>query len=485
MSQGNTSQVQGPLPRGTEAIGSSLTDEKSCKPVISPTKTFDTATTTQRQTKHKRMWLPIACSSSFQAANNDVCSDTNPTVLVALWSRTVSCDSCRYIPLDEEVQCGWDVVHSAEERNPSIACPRCGSPINPLIGFKCIELPEALESTGSDQHCSENELNLSRESTANDLPPQLEERIQDWQSPSISIDHQAEEGYVSYLSPYQLRLMLEQLVEEYGEEVLRRDRLLAIDPQIFYNFWWYCARFDLPLPLAVATQDLSVESLHGDCCAFASWDKRVAIHGCQSAAKAIVAAKSLHDKPDRALREKLFDNPATDMPILSFFNFQNYAQSDWDHPDLQEILVALVKACETRDLLPVIECVYERNLLRNENQDAAKKKNTHGVLNSSYESAFSVGESSTGQPTNDLDCYRTLLYLARYQCMTAFHAFFPTTTKACRGYHFWCPSTPWSIFDRAFGEAAKEYGKKHKMIVTIPDVSDVAIGFRSIFGQVV
>ena len=281
--------------------------------------------------------------------------------------------------------------------------------------------------------------------------------------------------------------MLEQLIEEYGEEVLRRDRLLEVDPQIFYNLWWYCARFSLPLPLTIVSQDTET-NCGGSHCAFASWDKTVALHGCQSAARAIAAAQSLHHTSNRSLREKLFDNPSTDMPILSFFNFQNYAQADWDHEDLSEILVALVKACETRDLLPVVECVFQRNLLRNQKQIRANRGSS--FLNSSFESAgsatFSLGDSSDAlMASSEMDCYRTVLYLARYQCMTAFHAFFPTFTKACKGYHFWCPSVPWSIFDRAFREAAQEYGKRNKLVVPIPDVSDVAIGFRCIFGHVV
>lgn len=356
-------------------------------------------------------------------------------------------------------------------------------------------MSQALKLTGLDSPALDDDLNSSRVSNGSEhLPPQLDGSVRDCQpTTTSSINHQSHEGYVTYLSPYKLRRMLEQLVHEYGEQVLRRDRLLETDPQIFYNLWWYCARFSLPLPLAIElpeteSNNQSIIATTDDICAFASWDKSVAIYGCQSAAQAISAAQSLRHSPDRVLREKLFDNPSTDNPIFSFFNFQNYAQSDWDHPDLSEVLVALVKACETRDLLPVVECIFERNLIRN--QEARGNDNTmSSFLNSSIESAGSVplsmGGSSDIMATTELDCYRTILYLARYQCMTAFHAFFPTVSKACKGYHFWCPYNPWSIFDRAFREAAQEYGTKHKLVVPIPDVSDVAIGFRCIFGHVI
>ena len=489
-SQSNAPQAQDLTP--AEGPTSSLPDDTRGKPVISPAKTFDTNTTAQRQTKHKRAWIPITCSSSFRPTSQGSPGNNKQIGLIALWSRIVSCNSCKYVPLDEEIHCGWDVIHSPQERNPSIACPRCGALIVPLLGFKHLKLSQALKVTGSDSPTIDNDLNSSRVSASSEqLPPQLEGSVRDCHPSTSSINHQ-DEGFVSYLSPYKLRRMLEQLVHEYGEEVLRRDRLLEIDPQIFYNLWWYCARFSLPLPLAVELQDTesdcqSIITKFDDVCAFASWDKSLAIQGCQSAAQAISAAQRLSHSPDRVLREKLFDNPTTDNPIFSFFNFQNYAQSDWDHPDLSEVLVALVKACETRDLLPVVECVFERNSIRN--QEARGNENMLSFLNSSIESAasvpFSMGESSDIVTTTELDCYRTILYLARYQCMTAFHAFFPTMSKACKGYHFWCPYNPWSIFDRAFREAAQEYGKKHKMVVPIPDVSDVAIGFRCIFGHVI
>ena len=114
--------------------------------------------------------------------------------------------------------------------------------------------------------------------------------------------------------------------------------------------------------------------------------------------------------------------------------------------------------------------------------------------NLSFESAstttFSLGTSTEASPrplSTEMDCYRTILYLARYQCTTAFHAFFPTTIKPCKGYHFWCAqgTAPMPIFDRAFREAADAYVKRNKIIVPIPEISGVALGFRSVFGHII
>lgn len=153
------------------------------------------------------------------------------------------------------------------------------------------------------------------------------------------------------------------------------------------------------------------------------------------------------------------------------------------------VLVELVKACDTRDLLPVVECVFNRNQARQEIAFSTRQRSDN-----SFESAgtidFSFGASTDASvvPASiELDCYRTILYLARYQCTTAFHAFFPTTIRACKGAHFWCAqgTKPFPIFDRAFREAAESYGKQKKLLVPLPMPSSVALAFRSVFGHVI
>ena len=155
------------------------------------------------------------------------------------------------------------------------------------------------------------------------------------------------------------------------------------------------------------------------------------------------------------------------------------------------VLVALVKACETRDLLPVIECVFQRNQLRVVEKNVNSSTSLNNLsFESEVNSTFSIGlstEASTCQASKELDYYRTILYLARYQCTTAFHAFFPTTLKPCKGFHFLCAqgTAPLPIFDRAFREAAISFGKQKTMLVPIPEISGVALGFRSVFGHII
>ena len=485
--------VQQPPASTFPAINVDSKDDDQGSTQISPSKTFDTATT-NRSVRTKRTWLPVKCSSSFCPDADS--QDSHSTRLFALWSRASSCKACSYIPLDEEIQSGWDVMNTKLETatTTTVECPRCEGIITPLIGYEEMSVSDLLQFEADSQA---TDLDVSGFTQDTDLlqgaPPQLEPIIKDGRG----VPGQA--GFVTYLSPQRLRIMLEELLLEYGEEVFHRDRLRMLNPEVFFNLWWYSARFSLPLPLAVTSlldEDNNQEVIASttDYCAFASWDKAVALHGCRSAAQAIMAAQALRSKPDRVLREKLFENPNTDMPLLSFFNLQSYAQSDWDHPDFSEILVALVKACETRNLLPVVECLYKRNQAR----DAIMRQNTSvtSFNDVSFESGgnttFSMGASTEASNNNnptsvELDCYRTILYLVRYQCTTAFHAFFPTTTRPCKGYHFWCAqgTAPLPIFDRAFREAAESYGKEKKMVVPIPEVNGVALGFRSVFGHII
>jgi hypothetical protein len=201
-----------------------------------------------------------------------------------------------------------------------------------------------LELEAAEKNCEDLDVSgLTLETDPQELPPQLESVIKGGRA-SVLIEKQGQEsGFVTYLSPQKLRIMLEDLVLEYGEDALNRDSLRELSPDVFFNLWWYSARFSLPLPLSTTvpieerseTISVAKESCRAFC-AFASWDKSVAIHGCRSAAKAVMAAQTLSLTSDQLLREKLLENPYTDVPLLSFFHLQNYAQGDWDHPDFSE-----------------------------------------------------------------------------------------------------------------------------------------------------
>ncbi|OEU10689.1 DENN-domain-containing protein [Fragilariopsis cylindrus CCMP1102] len=233
---------------------------------------------------------------------------------------------------------------------------------------------------------------------------------------------------------------LEHVVDEHGEGILDREKLRENYPELFYNLWWFCARFQMPLPLAVSKDD-GADSRH--CCAIISWDKQVAMRGCYSCAKVLLDTISSEEVQGSGSEESI--ESLGDYPLLSKFNLQGYYSNVWDHPDLSEILVALVQACDKRDFKPVVESVLRRG--------------------------------------GNIDCYRTILYLARYQCTSAFHAFFPATLKPCKGYHFWCPMVPLTIFDRLFREAVKRVQANNVAAAPIHDVAEVPLAFRSVFGH--
>jgi hypothetical protein len=175
-----------------------------------------------------------------------------------------------------------------------------------------------------------------------------------------------------------------------------------------------------------------------------------------------------------------------DYPLMARFNLQGYYSTVWDHEDMSEILVTLVEACDKRDFKPVIECVLRRNKRRRDKFGATLSNASSSDANSSFGiSAVRSDYDPSAIPIQslELDCYRTILYLAKYQCTTAFHAFFPTALKPCKGYHFWCPVAPLPIFDRLLREAVKRIHIKNNTFAPFHDVSEVALGFRSVFGK--
>ena len=169
-------------------------------------------------------------------------------------------------------------------------------------------------------------------------------------------------------------------------------------------------------------------------------DQQVAMRGCYSCAKVL-----FDTMPSTGEHVSESEESLDDFPLLSKFNLSGYYANVWDHPDLSEILVSLVQACDKRDFRPVVESVLRRG--------------------------------------GDIDCYRTILYLAKYQCTSAFHAFFPATIKPCKGYHFWCPMVPLPIFDRLFREAVKRVRANNVGIAPIHEVQEISLAFRSVFGH--
>lgn len=234
-------------------------------------------------------------------------------------------------------------------------------------------------------------------------------------------------------------------------------------------------------------------------------DKTVALRGCYSCGRVLSSLLDVDTAEDTAINSNSGGGSTSfesieslgEFPLLSKFNLSGYYSSVWDHPDLSEILVTLVEACDKRDFRPVVECVLKCNKRRQEKfGSAALESATSGSeVGSSYITptpSDSDGKSSAlsaGQNAIELDCYRTIVYLAKYQCTSAFHAFFPATLKPCKGYHFWCPIAPVPIFDLLFREAVQRVRTKSATstpttcIPVVHDVSDVALGFRCVFGK--
>jgi len=147
-----------------------------------------------------------------------------------------------------------------------------------------------------------------------------------------------------------------------------------------------------------------------------------------------------------------------------------------------------VEACDKRDFKTVVE-----SALRNSNQRRRAEYGPPADARSDANGGSEIALSSEGaviSPSLELDIYRTVLYfLAKYQCTTAFHTtFFPATLKPCKRYHYWCAiGIPLPIFDRLLSDAVHRLrnSKDQMIVVPIQDVSDVASGFRCVFGHLI
>ena len=67
----------------------------------------ETESQDRQKKRHSKSWFPVVTSSSFVPTNLQSVSSQGSKIndkvcLMAIWSRTVACKECSYIPLDEE-----------------------------------------------------------------------------------------------------------------------------------------------------------------------------------------------------------------------------------------------------------------------------------------------------------------------------------------------------------------------------------------------
>ena len=143
----------------------------------------------------------------------------------------------------------------------------------------------------------------------------------------------------------------------------------------------------------------------------------------------------------------------------------------------------------------LVEAALNCNRRRREQFDPQLENDGGSEVNSAvhhhhpYIGNSDAGDSAATSSPCELDIYRTTLYLAKYQCTTAFHAFFPATAKPCKGYHFWCAiGSPLPMFDRLLRDGVERIKKEKNLQGSLApnlDVSEVALGFRCVFGHLI
>jgi len=175
--------------------------------------------------KRQRPWLPVVVSSSFVPFTNHGWNlpnkgalPTDSVSLIALWSRTCACDSCSYVPLEEEVQAGWDTVAGENDVLGAVSCPRCGSMVMPMLGFREMSVEEALDLKDP---CAQN----INDADFAELPPQI--------GPFID-PGKRKVSFVTYISPASLRLSLGKSWETVGSCTLDKCQALISIPNPYF-----------------------------------------------------------------------------------------------------------------------------------------------------------------------------------------------------------------------------------------------------------
>lgn len=85
--------------------------------------------------------------------------------------------------------------------------------------------------------------------------------------------------------------------KEHGEQALYRETMLELCPDLFWNLFWYSARFNLPLPLpsrtttttTASTSEAAAVTSAPQMLLLAGWDAGVVERGAQAAVAALYA----------------------------------------------------------------------------------------------------------------------------------------------------------------------------------------------------
>jgi hypothetical protein len=178
-----------------------------------------------------------------------------------------ACGKCNHVLLDEETQGGWDDDSSdgIDESLNEVKCPCCTTLVKPHIGF--VEMPPHTPDVAISR------MGTKVNSTSEHLPAQMQNKLSSDQSEA---NDETCPTLVRQICDRHWRTL-----ENIVEDILEREKL--------FNLWWFCCRFSLPLPLVISNDSLNdgFPVYNNHCCAFAAWDKSIALASCHSAAKGV------------------------------------------------------------------------------------------------------------------------------------------------------------------------------------------------------
>ena len=236
-------------------------------------------------------------SSSYNTTLSGLKMDSGGVVGLSLFCICTNPD-CQYMPLDEEIMTlRQDLLLVSDEHHGNLLlCPKCDNRITPKLyyeakTFKGYVKPVIARSNSSEPETPVPSL-VRRISVSGSIVMPLNSRSTSRAGPTFfgtvgdsplkrglstsgvgSYERHnrpealqgevsglglggSSSGYVDYISPFTLRMRMERLLLEHGEESLTREWAREHHPEIYWNLVWYCTRLSVPFPLLLETLEL-------------------------------------------------------------------------------------------------------------------------------------------------------------------------------------------------------------------------------------
>jgi hypothetical protein len=189
--------------------------------------------------------------------------------VVGIWILCI-CENCQYVPLDEEIMSLRQdllLIQATDEHMPNLLlCPKCERPLRPRLYYDITTFTAVTRTVRTPAPGEAGEDGGFFAATV-DSPGQQEAFLRRGASEIVIREGLKGEisgcalgtcqgGLVEYMSPFTLRMRLEKLLLEHGEECLTREWARVHHPELYWNLVWFTTRLSVPFPLLLDSLDL-------------------------------------------------------------------------------------------------------------------------------------------------------------------------------------------------------------------------------------